>query len=136
MHFIGAVYTVCILIDTAIPISALPDSCSLLPDYSGPFMAHSVSVKPFLHMAPTLHGSCSPLTNTGIGPIIITALTKAVSPPALAAAVVLLCCSAVSFAAVLPMARLAPHTTVCLPIGDAVVDSASRAATQDMNGRT
>jgi hypothetical protein len=54
----------------------------------------------------------------GITPLVVTALAERLRPAALAAAVVFLTFSAVSLTAVVPLARLAPQTTIRARIGD------------------
>jgi hypothetical protein len=55
---------------------------------------------------------------------IIKALEVRVKPAALSAGVVYLSFSALSFAVMLPLARLAPHLTAKAPLGDAMASSA------------
>jgi hypothetical protein len=54
----------------------------------------------------------------GIAPLIATAAEAWLHQPALAAAVVFLMFSGLSFAAVLPLARVAPHLTVWAPLSN------------------
>jgi hypothetical protein len=70
---------------------------------------------------------CSvPPAPAGIAPFIATALETQMSPPPLAAAVVILVLSSLTLSSLLPLARLAPHLTVWAPIGTALVNAGMR----------